>query len=320
MKKHNKHIFWTFSAAIALVGLVVFFGCKKEATLKLGTTPTPDFAATVGSDGHTVTLVNKSSTASIPYWAAPDVNLGYGDLQGDSAKVNFIFPGTYTIKMLVVGQGGLDSLTKTVTTTQPDPNACSATTALGFLASCTQKTWTLNPAAGAFAVGQYAGDGGWWTSGAAQVTERPCLFNDEYTFKFNKAGDFIYNDHGDFWTDGGTGWPGAAGCYADSQYSAGQQAWGSGNFHYVIIPGAGVKGLGQIKLIGFGAHFALQKPINGNDAPNVVTANSVTYDIWSMQRNLTDGGGTYDLLVVTLHYGNWSPTDGWWTYTFISRH
>jgi hypothetical protein len=319
MKKHNIHIFGAFSAVLALAGLILFFGCKKEATLKLGTVPTPDFSAIVGTDGHTVTLVNKSSTASIPYWAAPDINLGYSDLQGDSAKVNFIFPGTYTIKMLVVGSGGIDSLSKTVTTTQPDPNACDPSTPMGFIASCTQKTWKLNPDAGAFKVGQYAGDGGWWSSGSGEVSGRPCLFNDEYTFKFNKAGDFIY-DQGDFWTDGGTDWPASAGCYDDSQYSSGQQAWGSGNFHYVIIPGAGVKGLGQLKVIGFGAHLALQKPINGNDASNVVTATSVTYDIWSMQSDLTDATGTYDLLTVTLHYGNWSPTDGWWTYTFISRH
>jgi hypothetical protein len=143
------------------------------------------------------------------------------------------------------------------------------------------------------------------------------MFNDEYTFKFNKAGDFIFNDHGDFWTDGGAIMA-TAGCFSSSQYSAAQQAWGSGSFHYVIIPGAGAKGLGQIKLIGSGAHFALQKPINGNDAPNVVTATSVTYDIWSMQHNVTDLSGTYDLLTVTLHYGNWSPTDGWWTYTLRS--
>ena len=273
MKKQNRIILGALFATIAIVGLSLLNGCQKTATLSLGTVPTPAFDAVVAADGHNVTLINKSSGASIAYYAAPDINLGYGELQGDSAKVNFIFPGTYTIKMLMVAQGGLDSLTKTVTTTQPDPNACSSTTALGFLASCTQKTWTLNPAAGAFAVGQYAGDGGWWASGTAQVTERPCLFNDEYTFKFNKAGDFIYNDHGDFWTDGGSDWPGGAGCYSSSQYSAGQQAWGSGNFHYVIIPGAGVKGLGQIKVIGFGAHLALQKPINGNDGPNVVTAN-----------------------------------------------
>jgi hypothetical protein len=317
MKKQNRLIFGASLAIIAFAGTTLFFGCKKEATLKLGASPTAGFDAIIGTDGHTVTLVNKSNMATIPYWAAPDINLGYGDLQGDSAKVNFIFPGTYTIKMLVVGQGGVDSLTKTVTTTSPDPNACSSTTALGFLASCTQKTWKLNPAAGAIAVGQYAGDGGWWASGSGDVTLRSCMFNDEYTFKFNKAGDFIYNDHGDFWTDGGTGWPGGAGCYNSTQYSADQQAWGSGNFHYVIIPGAGVKGLGQIKLIGLGAHFALQKPINGTDAPNVVTATSVTYDIWSMQ-HISDLSGTYDLLTVTLHYGNWSPTDGWWTYTLRS--
>jgi hypothetical protein len=317
MKKHYKLIFGASVAVIALVGVSLFFGCKKEETLKLGAKPTPAFDAIVGSDGHSVTLVNKSNIASIPYWAAPDLNLGYSDLNGDSAKVNFIFPGTYNIKLLVVGAGGIDSTSKTVTTTAPDPNACDPSTPLGFLASCTKKTWKLNPAPGAFKVGQYAGDGGWWSSGSGEVTGRPCFFNDEYTFTFNKVGDFVYNDHGDFYSDGGAIMANA-GCYDDSNYTADQAAWGSGNFHYVVIPGAGVKGLGQIKLIGLGAHFALQKPINGNDAPNIVTASSVTYDIWSMQHNITDATGTYDLLTVTLHYGNWSPTDGWWTYTLRS--
>lgn len=317
MKNKYKLIFEAFFEGMVFIGMILFFGCKKEGTLKLGAIPTPDFNAIVATDGHSVTLVNKTNLPSIPYWAAPDLNLGYGDLQGDSVKVNFIFPGTYTIKMLVTGQGGIDSVSKTITTTQPDPNACSPATALGFIASCTQKTWKLNPAPGALMVGQFAGDGGWWTSGSGEVSGRPCMFNDEYTFVFNKTGDFTYNDHGDFYSDDGAIMA-TAGCYNDSQYLTDQNAWGSGNFHYAIIPEAGVKGLGQIKVIGLGSHLALQKPINGNDAANVVTATSVTYDIWSMQRNITDATGTYDLLTITMHYGNWSPTDGWWTYTFRS--
>ena len=318
MKKQNRLIIGAFFAVIALVGLTVFFGCKKGATLGLGALPKIDFTATVGSDGHTVTIVNTSPDPVISYFAAPDLNLGYGDLKGDTVVVNYIFPGTYTIKMYAAGNGGIDSTSKTVTTTQPDPLACDPSTPLGFLASCTQKTWKLNPSPGAFKVGQFAGDGGWWASGAGEVTGRPCLFNDEYTFTFNKTGNFTYNDHGDFWTDGGTDWPSAAGCYSDTQYTTGQHAWGSGNFLYAVIPGAGVKGLGQLKLIGLGAHFVLQKPINGTDAPNVVTTSSVTYDIWSMKIDTTDATGTYDLLTITLHYGNWSPTEGWWTYTLRS--
>jgi PKD repeat protein len=319
MKRHYKIFFGAFTAVLVLAGLTLFFSCKREATLKLGSVPTPDFNAVVGSDGHSVTLLNKSDIASIPYWSVPDLNLSYGDLQGDSVKVNFIFPGTYTIKMMVVGNGGLDSLTKTVTTTQPDANACSSSTALGFLASCTQKTWKLKPTAGTLWVSQFAGgEGNWWQSGDGDVTARPCTFNDTYTFKFNKAGDFIYNDGGDFYAEDYSGDP-AWSCRASSTYPANQANWASGNFKYALIAGGGVKGLGQIKVIGTGAHIGLNKPINNNEVSTSSTT-AITYDIWSMQSNITDALGTYDQLVITFHYGSWSATEGWWTFTLISMH
>jgi len=318
MKKYNKHIFKAAFAVLALAGLVMFSGCKNSTDLSLGEKPTPAFTAAVATDGHSVTLINNSDIPSIPYWSVPALNLGFADLQGDSVEVNFIFPGTYPVKMLVVGAGGIDSLTKSVTTTQPDGNACSPTTALGFIASCTQKTWKPKPGAGAYKVGQFAGDGGWWTSGDGDVTGRPCLFNDTYTFKFNEAGDYIFDDQGDFWAEDYSGDPQWS-CRASSTYPANQANWASGNFKYAIITGAGVKGLGQLKVIGTGAHIGLQKPINNNEVFNSSTT-SITYDIWSMTPNKTDALGTYDELVLTFHYGSWSPTEGWWTYTLVSMH
>jgi hypothetical protein len=319
MKNKNRHIFGVSLAILSFAGLTLFFGCKKEATLKLGSAPVAGFDAIVAANGHSVTLVNKSDIPCIPYWSAPDLNLGYGDLQGDSTKVNFIFPGTYTIKMLVVGQGGIDSVSKTITTTQPDPNACSSTTALGFLASCTQKTWKLKPAAGTLWVSQFAGGvGNWWQSGDGDVTARPCTFNDTYTFKFNRSGDYIYDDGGDFYAEDYSGEPSWS-CRASSSYPTNQANWASGNFKYAVIAGTGVKGLGQLKVIGTGAHIGLNKPINGNEVSNSSTT-AITYDIWSMQSNITDALGTYDQLVLTFHYGSWSATEGWWTFTLISLH
>ena len=106
-----------------------------------------------------------------------------------------------------------------------------------------------------------------------------------------------------------------------SNYAANQAAWGSGNFHYVVIPGGGIKGLGQLKVVGFGAHLVMQRPINGTDAFTYVTANSVTYDIWHMTLDSIDVDlNHYDFLTVTFHYGNWNPTQGWWTYTLRADH
>lgn len=307
MKKHNKLFLGAVFAVIALTGLILFFGCKKEATLSLGAVPNADFNAIVASNGYSVTLVNTSDIPSIPFWAIPAINLGYGDLQGDSTKVDFTFPGTYTVKMYVVGAGGIDSTSKTVTTTQPNPTACDPSEPLGFIASCTQKTWKLNPDAGAYKVGPGANDGSWWSSSVGDVTSRSCEFNNTYVFKFNAGGDFIFDDLGDFYADGYMG-NNTNGCEPSSNYTAGQAAWGSGNFKYAVIPGAGSAGLGQLKVIGFGAHIGLQKVTNAGEITSGVTATSVTYDILVMTH-----GTSYDLLVLGVNLG-W----GWWTFTLRS--
>jgi hypothetical protein len=317
--KHNIKTANWLKAGFLLIGIAaMFYACQPDVVNPgLGTKPKADFAATIAADGHTVLLANKSSVASMPYWASSDLNLGFSDLKGDSIKLNFIFPGTYNVKMLVAGAGGIDTITKAVTTTQPDPNACAQTTPLGFLASCTSKVWKMNPAAGSIKCGQFAGGGEWWSSGTAEVTSRPCFFNDTWTFTFNKVGDLAYDDKGDFYSDGYGGVTPSNSCQASTQYTTAQKAWGTGNFKYAVIAGAGVKGLGQIKLIGLGAHFGVPKSVNGNEMPTGPTATSVTYDIWSMT-HVSDASGTYDLLMVTLHYGNWSATEGWWTFTLRS--
>ena len=49
-------------------------------------------------------------------------------------------------------------------------------------------TWKFTPSAGAFMVGPSQGNGAWFTSSAADVTTRACLFDDEYVF--NADGSF----------------------------------------------------------------------------------------------------------------------------------
>ncbi|RYZ45116.1 MAG: hypothetical protein EOP49_25800 [Sphingobacteriales bacterium] len=306
MKHTNKTRFLT-GAAFILFGVVLFQACKKEGEDNvLGAKPTPDFEVVQGTDANNLILVNKSSMPIIPYWS---VSTG-AKMTGDSAKINFVLKGTYQITLTGAGQGGLGSVTKTITIAQNDPTACSPTKPLGFIASCTSKKWKLNPAASAYKVGPGVDDGGWWSSGAGDVTARSCEFNDEYTFVFDGAGTFNYDNKGDFYADGSLG-SNSNGCEPNANFTAGQKPWASGNFTYQVLPG-GVKGLGQLKVVGLGAHIGLQKVRNGAEI-TTGAANSITYDILEMKQN--GAGAGHDLLKL----GVAIAAPGWWTFTLRSE-
>jgi len=124
------------AGAVPVLIAGIFYACTPDKMgAGLGTKPKADFVFATGASANTVVLVNKSSITSIPYWKV--VSTGQ-KLSGDSAKVNFVFAGTYSVTLLVAGNGGLDSVTKTVTIAQNDPNACNGT-AIGFLTGCGTK-------------------------------------------------------------------------------------------------------------------------------------------------------------------------------------
>ncbi len=307
MKYNKKLAVWVSLGSLAILIITVFYACKPDmANSGLGALPKAAFAVVPSTTNpNNLILVNKSSTPSIPYWKTSTGVLA----QGDSARVNFVFAGTYTITQYVAGHGGLDSTTQTVTIAQSDPTACIGTT-FGFVAGCTSKTWKLNPAAGAYKVGPNGpGDASWWASGLADVATRSCEFNDTYTFSFNAAGTFVYNNGGDFFDDGYMGLKLGA-CEPTSNYLPNQAAWGSGTFKYIFIPGGGTKSLGQIQVIGLGAHIGIQKVTNGAEINTGVVATSITYDIYSMSH---DPAG-FDLMELTVNIGS----TNWWTFKLRS--
>jgi hypothetical protein len=223
--------------------------------------------------------------------------------------VNFVFAGSYTITLYVAGHGGIDSVTQPVTIAQSDPNACVGTT-FGFIAGCTSRTWKLNPAAGAMGVGPSGpGDISWWQNTAGDVTGRAGDFDDTYTFSFNAAGTYVFNDGGDFYSDGYMGTIPYT-TQNDQFYTDAQKAWSSGTFSYVFIPGTGAKKLGQIELVGLGAHLGLPKVTNAAETTSGPVATSITYDIISMSTD-SDGHSHLQLSV------NTGGTE-WWTFNLIS--
>lgn len=292
---------------IMLFSMIVI-ACRPEGdNLTLSALPQPTFQAVEISPGR-VQLTNTTNTPTIASWTI--VSSGQ-KLSGDVVEVALIFAGNYDVKLDVVGQGGMASVTQPVTVKQNDPNACDAKTALGFIASCTKKTWKLNPQAGAFKVGPGADNGDWWSSGAGEVTGRACEFNDEFTFSFNAEGTFAYDNKGDYFADGYLGNKTTT-CEPATNLKGEQALWNSGNFKFSVTEGTGVKKLGQLRLVGKGAHIGVKKAHNGGETPTGPANDYVLYDILEMTKN-KDGAG-YDILKVGVNIGG----DAWWTMTLRS--
>jgi hypothetical protein len=308
MKVLNRNIVKSVFSVLGLVAVALLPACfPDEVTGDLGKPPEAVLGAIVQADGYSVTLSNDTKTPTIAYYSIPALNLGFSDLTGESVDVGFIFPGTYEVKMLVTGHNGIDSAKVMVTTTEPDPTACDPATALGFIASCTSKTWRLLQDAGAYKVGPGPQDGSWWTSGAGDVTGRACEFHDEYTFYFDANGTFEYESFDDFYGDGYLG-DNSSTCQPENNFTAVQEPWGSGTHKFAVIKGTGQAGLGQLKVIGLGAHIGLQK-VTTNAEITDGPVSSITYDILSMTEDVTG-----DVIVIGANMG-W----GWWTFTLKEK-
>lgn len=301
-----KHILSKYSPQfiVVLTAVFCFMSCKRDVvTTGLGPLPKADFTA-VPIDANHVMLVNNSSEPSIPYWTVKETGAKYS---GDSAKLYFGFASTYNISLTVTGKGGIDSITKPVVIQSNDPNLCAPGTVQGFLSGCTEKNWRLLQGAGALGVGPNEGDISWWNNALSDVTTgRPCTFNDEFTFKLGLGTNFLYNDLGDYYTEDYEG-PSNWSCAGDNTLSGIQKAWGTDttDFSYQIVQGAGTHpGLGELKLIGTGAHIALPKVQDGGQYPAGPVSGSITYNITDTAH---DASG-HSLLTLSIQ----SPAGTWW--------
>jgi hypothetical protein len=291
-------------AAILFFILLPFLtGCKKYEVKSLGPKPVASFTVSPVAGKPNTYLLTSTSTNSFRY----DWNKATGSyVQGKQVDTAyFIFSGTYTVKLVVYGQSGIDSTSQVINVAASDPTACLGTQ-LGFITSCTSKKWKLDPDAGAYKVGPNPNDGSWWQNNLADVAARSCEFNDEYTFSFNANATFAYDNKGDFYADGYLG-TNSSGCEPTANYTPIQRPWGSGTFTYSFTPNAGVAGLGQLTVNGLGAHIGLQKVQNGIEA-TTPQSTAITYDV--LARSSVAG---YDLLTLGVNMG-W----GWWTFRLRS--
>ena len=310
IKTIKKQLRSALPVALGMVALgLSAWGCSDpHEDLALGSLPQPDFQVNMTSGSNSVQLVNNSNMPGIAYWTIASTGETF---QGDTVSVNFIFEGNYDVTLLLAGQGGANSVTKQVSIAQSDPNACNPDNPLGFIAGCTTKTWKLNPQPGAFKVGPGADNGDWWSSGAGDVTGRSCEFNDEFTFSFDANGTYEYDNKGDFYADGYLGNQ-TTGCEAAANLRGDQALWNSGTFRYSVVSTGGAMGLGQLRVIGKGAHIGVKKAHNGGETTGGPVGESITYDILGMEQNVNGEG--YDLLKIGVNIGG----DGWWSFTLRS--
>jgi hypothetical protein len=309
---------WRKGLVVAVIISIatVWAACRPDsgAPTGLGAKATPDFVVTPSpANANTLFLVNKSSMPTIPYWnvswAVGSTNINQS-FSNDSASLYFPFAGSYALNvtLLVASNGGLDSVTRMVNVTiaQNDPKACQGTLQ-GFIAGCSQKVWQLAPVAYAEEVGPSEGDGSYFGTGANEVTgDRICDFNDTYTFVFNAAGSFNFDNKGDFYADSYMG-NSNNDCENNSVLSPAQLPWASGNFTYNVSSTGGTAGLGQLTLNGLGAHIGIPK-VQGDgkdDNTTAPSATAITYDILSMGHNAS---GNYDSLILATKtsYGGWT--------------
>ncbi len=193
----HRNINTTYYWLLLLLVPVFIPGCSPKSSFgDIGNKPQAAFTVTpIAGKVNTYLLTSTTADAFYYRW-----NIGDGGGARTGRKIDTAYypeKGEYTVKLLLMSGGGIDSTTVKVSVAADDPNGCAGRKAL--LTGCASKTWILDqPGGGALWVGD-PGGGQWWASGEGDVTGRPCSFNDEYTFK--KDGTFILDVKGDIRVD-----------------------------------------------------------------------------------------------------------------------
>lgn len=282
----------------AAFGILAMVACNPYTPKKmtLGAPPTASFTITEGTEMNTYTLKSTSTDAFLYKW-----DLGNGTTgDGESVDVFYQFAGEYTVKLTALGEGGSDTIVKTITVAEDAPLPCTGI-ALA-LTGCGSKKWKLAPEANALWVASDINASVWfgWGNGAADVNARSCLFNDTYTF--NADGTVTYDDTDDLWADtdnNGNVTPADLGlnpgCNAAADWPAAYADWMGGQFQFSITDSV-------LTLIGSGAHLGLYKVANGQEV--TTPQPSISYNILSI---------TDERMVVWVDFGV-----GVWRFTYVA--
>jgi PKD repeat protein len=296
---------WTITLLSILTQMI---SCKKDKTEQ-------DFIASFtykvdSYDYKKVEFTNISKNYQSVSW-------DFGDSSAISTESNPVHKynalRSYTVKLTATSPTGLTNVwsRKIIIT---DPNAV-----LTRLVGDTAKTWklihTVAPGVYPLEVGPYNRSTIWWAVGLnnTELANRPCMWNDEWTFK--RDGTMIFNANGDFWAENPIFSPSNI-CQSTSNMTGvggkDLSAWGNGIHRFRIDKGANptITALGHGAFIGFfksATHYEVTKL-------NPMVQDSITYNLIKV----TDGA--IDTLIIEAEYRFELPDTqpgGYWRYTLV---
>lgn len=134
-------------------------------------------------------------------------------------------------------------------------------------------TWRMNPQAGAFAVGPSQGDGSYFASDVAAVTNRGCFFDNDYVFNANGTFNNVLGTQ--TWIEGWQGGSDSCGTPVAPHNGSNAATW---SFNSTA---------NTVTLTGVGAYLGLAKAYNGGELSSPAAAPAaITYLVTSITANL----------------------------------
>ncbi len=275
----------------------LFMACDPQIDDKIdigGPPANVDFTITPSSTPNRYILTNTTPDVFQYFW-----DLGTGETAtGREVEAYYPLKGNYTISLTVFGEGGSASTEKQLNVAEDAPFDCESDQLYKFFTDCSERTWKIKPVPGSLWVGPGDGSGTtWWAIPEADISARPCAFNDEWTF--TKDGQMIYDTKGDVFGEPYMGFDFE--CVDETALGPDKAPWGDGTHNFELIEGSPNK----LKVVGLGAFLGIPKAANGAEVTDPQTA--VTYDIrrWEM----VDGKREFEIQV------NFGP--GIWRFIYV---
>jgi PKD repeat protein len=273
--------------------VILAASCSEEDTKEPAPLVEANFNFVVDEDDASTVLFTSTSVGA----AAHSWNFDDGSAASTQENpIHSFEPGTYSVELTVTSEDGrTSSKMKEITVADPQLEVRKLTGA-------TSKTWKLvreNDGGFPMEVGPQNRSTIYWSlGGATPSAERPCVFNDEYTFSLD--GTFTYETKGDVFADAGEFGPwsdeiGSVCIDSDDANFVGKDdadltAWNDGvhSFEYDVAAG-------KLTVTGLGAFIGLQKV--ATNAEVLTPQESVTYNVVK----LTDGEDVDTLVIEALH-------------------